>query len=56
MPFLHRARLGSADLDKVTLATASNVFLESGETAANPTSATFVTFAGTGFEALRLPC
>jgi len=57
MPFLHIARRGCARLDKVTLAAALNVdFTRSRETASTQTNEAFVTFAGAGFEAPRLPC
>ncbi len=57
MPVLHPAGHGSADLHKVTLATALNVYFpRNGDGAAGQTNATFVTFAGILFEPPRHPC
>jgi hypothetical protein len=57
MPFLHASRLRSIDLDKITVATALDIYLpRSVEAAADPTNVAFVTFAGVGFEAPPLPC
>jgi hypothetical protein len=57
MSLLHPASLGHADLHKVTVATALNVYFpRSGESATNQTNATFVTFAGNRFEPLQHPC
>jgi hypothetical protein len=46
MSFLHPARLGYADLDKITLATALNVYFpRSGESATTQTNVAIVTIA-----------
>jgi len=57
MPFVHPVKPQSANVAKVTLGAPSSVgFARSGDDATTRTSAAFVTFAGVGFEAPRLPC
>jgi hypothetical protein len=57
MSILHPATLGSADLHKVTAATALNVYFpKGGEGATGQTNAALVTFASIVFEPLQHPC